>query len=165
MRLTRRSASAGRSEDQRAKVSARFDGAGDQVFPLEFKEVATRADPDTQTFQATFVLPAPEDVTLLPGMTASVDVDMSTVVSTTEGFALPVSAVVGDTTRTPTVWVVDERSMTVSPRTVGVGTMSGNSIIVRSGLEPGDRVVVAGVPFLREGMTVRLMEDKEQAVQ
>jgi RND family efflux transporter MFP subunit len=165
MRLTRRGNAEQRPPEEQIKVTARFDGAGDTVFPLEFKEVATRADPDTQTFQATFTLPAPEGFTLLPGMTGSVDVDMSTMVTASSSFALPVSAVVGDTTKTPTVWVVEEGSMTVSPHPVEVGSMTGNSIIVQSGLEPGDRVVVAGVSFLREGMKVRLMEDKEQAVQ
>jgi len=161
MRLARR----GESDGSRVKVSARFDGAGDRSFPLEFKEVSTRADPQTQTFQATFTLPAPEDVNLLPGMTVSVDVDMSALLTGSTGFALPVSAVVGDTEKAPTVWVVDEAAMTVSPRPVQVGTLSGRDIVVTSGLEPGDRVVVAGVPFLREGMKVRLMEAKEQAVQ
>jgi multidrug efflux pump subunit AcrA (membrane-fusion protein) len=43
--------------------------------------------------------------------------------------------------------------------------MAGSSINVTGGLEPGERVVVAGVSFLREGMKVRLLEDKEQASQ
>ena len=160
MRLARE----GRARDL-VKVSARFDGAGDRSFPLAYKEVSTRADPQTQTFQATYTLPAPDDVTLLPGMTASVDVDMSAIRSGSEVFTLPVSAVVGDTTKTPTVWVVNEESMTVSPRSVEVGAMSGERISVTAGLEPGDRVVVAGVSFLRDGMKVRLLEHREQATQ
>ena len=43
--------------------------------------------------------------------------------------------------------------------------MSGRSIAVQDGLKEGERVVVAGVSFLRDGMKVRLMPDKEQAVQ
>jgi RND family efflux transporter MFP subunit len=161
MRLARR----GDDRSGRIKVSARFEGAGGRSFPLDFKEISLRADPQTQTFQARFTLPAPGDVTLLPGMTATVDVDMSAAVDGAAGFELPVSAVVGDTTKTPTVWLVDEKTMTVSPRHVELGTLTGNRIRVTAGLEPGDRVVVAGVSFLREGMQVRVMKDKEQAVQ
>ncbi len=36
-------------------------------------------------------------------------------------------------------------------------------IEVKDGLTPGDRLVTAGVPFLVEGMKVRLLPDLEQA--
>ena len=161
IRLVRRS-----DEDRkRVPVSVRFDGGGDKSFPLTFKEAATRADAQTQTFEVTFTLPAPTEVNLLPGMTVSVDVDLSKIQNTEGRFALPVSAVVGDIEKDPTVWVVDEESMTVIPKVVQLGSMAGGSINVTGGLEPGERVVVAGVSFLREGMKVRLLEDKEQASQ
>jgi RND family efflux transporter MFP subunit len=161
IRLVRRSDSDGK----RVPVAVRFDGGGEKSFPLTFKEAATRADAQTQTFEVTFTLPAPTEVNLLPGMTVSVDVDLSKIQNTEGHFALPVSAVVGDIEKDPTVWVVNEESMTVIPKVVQLGTMAGSSINVTGGLEPGERVVVAGVSFLREGMKVRLLEDKEQAIQ
>ena len=161
IRLVRRS-----DEDRkRVPVSVRFDGGGDKSFPLTFKEAATRADAQTQTFEVTFTLPAPTEVNLLPGMTVSVDVDLSNIQNSENELVLPVSAVVGDIEKDPTVWVVNEESMTVIPKVVQLGTMAGSSINVTGGLEPGERVVVAGVSFLREGMKVRLLEDKEQASQ
>ena len=153
------------SDNNRVPVGVRFDGGGDKSFPLTFKEAATRADAQTQTFEVTFTLPAPTEVNLLPGMTVSVDVDLSKLRNTEQRIALPVSAVVGDMEKDPTVWVVNEENMTVAPRVVQLGNMFGSSVTVTDGLKSGERVIVAGVSFLRKGMQVRLLEDKEQAVQ
>ena len=39
-----------------------------------------------------------------------------------------------------------------------VGDLRGNMLEVHSGLQPGDQVVSAGVPFLRDQMKVELWE-------
>ena len=111
-------------------VWAAFDVAQGERFPLEFKEAATRADSQTQTFQVTFSLPAPEGVTVLPGMTASVTADLSELVQEEAVYYVPLSAVVGANDMTPRVWTIDETTMTVHERTVEVGRMVGSSIEV-----------------------------------
>ncbi len=40
------------------------------------------------------------------------------------------------------------------------GSVTGGSIEVLEGLQPGDRIAVAGVTFLREGMQVRDLGDQ-----
>ena len=52
------------------------------------------------------------------------------------------------------VWIVDEASSTVSRRRVEPGdiTLSGGTLV--KGLEPGERIVTAGVHRLREGQQV-----------
>ena len=52
-----------------------------------------------------------------------------------------------DSNKQATVWVVNEESMTVNPKKVTPGIMIGNIMQV-DGLSPGDRVVIAGAPFL-----------------
>ena len=54
------------------------------------------------------------------------------------------------------LFVYDKASQTVRRVTVRVGDLRGNLIAVYEGLSPGDRVVVAGVAFLRDGMPARL---------
>ncbi|MDX2486951.1 MAG: efflux RND transporter periplasmic adaptor subunit, partial [Gammaproteobacteria bacterium] len=76
--------------------------------------------------------------------------------------AVPVSAIISDSQKQATVWIVNEESMTVSPKKVTPGTMIGNIMQV-DGLSAGDRVVVAGAPFLRNDMKVTLLETGEQA--
>jgi RND family efflux transporter MFP subunit len=146
-------------------VFASFEGQPDTRYPLTFKEISTRADAKTQTFEMTYLMKQWEQGkgTVLPGMTASVTLDLSGYIDSVKIFTVPVSAVVGDYKLDPQVWTVDEDSMSVSPHAVKVGRLVGNSIEVLEGLEPGDRVVTAGTPFLVEGMRVTLQPELEQA--
>lgn len=144
------------------KVIARFNNIPGVDFELDFLEVATKADPSSKTFRATFIMPNPPNHNVLPGMTATVIGEMFPEESTTdETVTLPVAAVISDTSKNPVVWVVDEKTMTVSPKPVTTGLMSGDSIQVK-GLTKGERVVIAGAAFLRENMKVTLLETGEQ---
>jgi RND family efflux transporter MFP subunit len=148
----------------RVKAFALFDGLAGSKIPLTFKELSTKADAKTQTFEATYTMQQLSNATVLPGMTATVTLDVSQVVQKTEQiFTLPVSAVVGDYKLDPRIWLVDEASMTVKPQAVKVGRLLGDSIEVLEGVEPGSRVVIAGAPFLVENMRVTLMPMLEQA--
>ena len=147
----------------RVKVFATFQDQPGREYPLTYKEVSTKADAKTQTFEATYLMKQWEDGTVLPGMTASVTVDLAGYVDNAMAFTVPVSAVVGDFKLDPQVWTVDEASMTVSPQPVKVGRLVGDGIEVLEGLKPGARVVTAGTAFLVEGMPVILMPELEQA--
>jgi RND family efflux transporter MFP subunit len=147
----------------RVRVFAKFADQPQREYPLVFKEISTKADPKTQTFEATYLMKQLEQGVVLPGMTATVTVDLSGFVDEGVAFTVPVSAVVGDYKLDPRVWTVDEASMTVSPRPVKVGRLVGDGVEVLDGLEPGARVVTAGTPFLVEGMQVTLMPELEQA--
>lgn len=88
--------------------------------------MSTKANASTQTFLATYTMPKPESIILLPGMTATVKVDFSKVTNLDEVFYLPVSAVVADVDLKGIVWVVDEKTMLIAPVSVKVGTMQAN---------------------------------------
>ena len=144
-------------------VVAMFQSQAGKEYVLSYKEMSTKADASTQTFLATYTMPKPESIIVLPGMTATVKIDLSRVISKDEIYYLPVSAVVADVNLKGTVWVVDEKTLQVEPVSVTVGTMQGNSIQVKEGIEAGQRIVVAGVPFLNKGLKVTLMKESEQA--
>jgi len=146
---------------ERRKVHAIFNAIKDRVFPLTFKEVVTNADIDTQTFKVTFTMIPPAGFSILPGMKATVIADSSGLEDNAEATLLPVSAVVADIDKQSIVWLVNEENMTVNPIVVQAGSMQRDSIEI-SGLKAGDRVVVTGVPFLRKGMKVSLLETGEQ---
>jgi len=55
-------------------------------------------------------------------------------------------------------WVIGPEQ-TVTARKVKLGEASGGRIEILEGLQPGDRIAVAGVTFLREGMKVRDLGD------
>ena len=143
-------------------VIARFEADPGREFALRFKEVAAQADPATQTYELRLTMPQPEGLTVLPGMTAEVVSRGSRTVSgETRIFTVPASAVFPSVDgEAQAVWVLDQGAMTVHRREVEIGAVTGSgSIEVLGGLGPGERIVVAGVSHLREGMKVRLMEE------
>jgi RND family efflux transporter MFP subunit len=163
-RLTPRRADESEAERRAvAPVAAYFPQNPQQLYPLTLKEVATKADPSTQTFEVTFAMPAPADITVLPGMTVSVRADLSRVMASDGSVLIPATALSGSPSLAPQVWVVDEAAMTVHPRAVKVAELEGGSIQVLEGLAGGERIVVAGVGALADGMKVTLTRTGEQA--
>jgi multidrug efflux system membrane fusion protein len=47
----------------------------------------------------------------------------------------------------------------VHGRKVKLGAPTDDLIVIEEGLQPGDRIVVAGAPFMRDGMKVRDLGD------
>jgi len=150
---------AGRGE---APVEVSFESLPDQKFPVQFLEASTRADPQTQTFQITYTMPRPKGLNVLPGMTASVTVDLSKVLTRKQAIQVPLTAVTANARLKPIVWVVDEQHL-VHAREVTLGELRGAEIEITRGLEPGMRIVTAGTPYLAEGMKVALLPEVEQA--
>lgn len=152
-----------RTKDHERELYAKFDSIKNKQFPLKFREATTKADPSTKTFKVTLEMAASEKYNILPGMTGTVYAEVMLSDSLTEGtpITLPVSAVIADNNKQATVWIVDEKTMTVSPKLVTAGRMESNNIQVE-GLIPGERVVVAGASFLRKDMKVTLLETGEQ---
>lgn len=145
------------------RATVRFDGRDDREFPLRPKEIATKADEQTQTFRATFTMDAPTDFNVLPGMTATVELDLTGVVTRESVRWVPARAVQADSSMSPRVWVLDPDTMTVSAQPVEIGRMSGRSVEIRAGLEGGEDIVAVGAPYLAEGMKVSRMPKTEQA--
>ena len=55
------------------------------------------------------------------------------------------------------VYLFDPQSSTVRKSAVEIKGIQGDQIVVTDGISPGDVLVVAGVPFLRDGQKVKLM--------
>ncbi len=138
---------------------------GDQqkAYPLKFKEIATRADPRTRTFEVTFTMKSPQELTVLAGMSAEVVLEMSRIYGAEENiFYVPVTAVFSkpEDTKKTYVWLVNEETMQVESREVTAGEVQGDSIEITSGLEGNERIVTAGVHHLHAGQKVHLMSGK-----
>jgi len=54
----------------------------------------------------------------------------------------------------PAVWLVDQPSKTVSLRPVAVAGYEADSVLIKSGLAPGDRIVIDGGKLLSSGQPV-----------
>lgn len=128
-----------------------------RAFPARLKEIATVADPVTRTFEVIAEMDNPDDVQILPGMTANITVTVPQSSPATGGasaFSIPANAVLADAEGNSTVWKVDPDTMTVSRATIELGDVSGSQVRVMAGLRPGDRIATSGVHKLREGMQV-----------
>lgn len=138
---------------------AMFDFLPDEEFKVELKEFGNQADPTTKTYEVVVTLPAPENVRILPGMTAAVRADFKAAV--TEGllFKVPNSATFSVTGDDFFLWVVDPETKVISKRGVTLAGMETDVVTVTSGLEGGETIVLSGVNFLREGQKIRPLND------
>jgi RND family efflux transporter MFP subunit len=118
--------------------------------------MALQADAVTGTYRATFVMSQPEGMVLLPGMAVRViaypgQQDAQPVIPAVAIASGPEGAM---------VWVVDRDSMTVSSRAVTTGGLTGSDRVeVLAGLEPGETIATSAVQSLRDGMTIRQMDE------
>ncbi len=144
------------------KLSASFTIIKGVDFPLSFVESTTKADATTKTFKVTLKMDAPSDYNILPGMTATVLAEiLQRELNPEMPVILPISAVIADNEKQASVWIVDEKTKTVSPKKVTPGLIVDDGIQV-TGLNAGERVVIAGAAFLRKDMKVSLLETGEQ---
>ena len=132
-----------------------FDAAPEQRFLAHLKEWDSQADPATNTYEVVFTLPKPAELNILPGMTATVMVDLNKVLRRMlDGVLVPSAAVFTDAQGGSYVWRVKD-DMTVEQVEVSTGNMTNNGLLISSGLNAGDRVVAAGVQQLQAQQKVR----------
>jgi len=139
----------------RGRMVATIDAAPNREFELRVLEFALQADAVTGTYRATFVMPQPEGIVLLPGMAVQV------IAYPDQQDARPVipAVAVASGPEGAMVWVVDRDSMTVSSRAVATGGLTGSDMVeILAGLEPGETIATSAVQSLRDGMTVRKLE-------
>ena len=144
---------------------AMFDGLPGRRFDVIFKEFTTKADERTQTYLASFEMPSPADVRILPGMSATIAVTgMLDAPEGQKGFAVPSDAVGIDGQGQHFVWVLEGTgdTFTVQRRNVKVGDRQGVSIQVTEGLKSGERIATAGISVLTEGRKVTLLKPEQK---
>ncbi|MCY2977748.1 MAG: efflux RND transporter periplasmic adaptor subunit [Planctomycetota bacterium] len=136
------------------RLEVEVSGAPGLAFPVQIREIAQVADPTTQTFNVRVALEAPAEVRMLPGMTATVTAEYRRAKILGQRIMVPVSAVAKDSTGEQATWIL-EANGTVRRRAVKIGSIVGGDVEILEGLEPGLRIVTAGVTFLRDGLKVR----------
>jgi len=151
------------------RVSVTFDSAQDRSYPVTFVEYKTMAEEDNQTFTATYRLPAPADLVLLPGMSATITVpgdSYAPVESSRAAFEVPESAVGVDADGTYFVWKLQPLAETpgvftaTKRRLDGCARVKGRGLVTGTGgVAPGERIATAGISVLSEGRSVSLLED------
>jgi membrane fusion protein, multidrug efflux system len=129
-------------------LSVRLTGDQSATLPAQLREVAAAADPVTRTFLVK------ADIGPTAARLGGTAVAVLNLAGGGQELRLPSSSVAQVEGRTA-VWVLDGATLTVKPQAVEVGPAQGNWLLVKSGLQPGQEVVTAGVHVLTPGLKVR----------
>ncbi|MBQ7558684.1 MAG: efflux RND transporter periplasmic adaptor subunit [Synergistaceae bacterium] len=148
-------ADAANAESSPLLVRAKFDAIPGRSFPLTFKEFVLQADRSTNTFPVTAVMPKQENVALLPGMNATVEVELPDTESGERVFTVPQTALVTSGNETY-VWRYENNA--VKRVSVKQNSPHNNGFVDISSeqLRDGNIIVVAGAHLLHEGQKVRI---------
>ncbi|MFK0573935.1 efflux RND transporter periplasmic adaptor subunit [Endozoicomonas sp.] len=148
-----------KTADRSYQPMATFPGAPGKGFPVSYKEHATRVTPGTQSYEVIFTRTAPANMNILPGMTATVIIDLARIIDLEDQpsyVLVPISAIARDDANNKTVvWRFDEASKQVQPLEITAGRITEAGVQILSGINPGDRIVTAGLSQLYDGMTVK----------
>lgn len=148
-------------------ASISFDSVPGRKFPAKFVEYVANANAKSQTYLATYVMDAPPDLMLLPGMSATLSIsgddyryESETMV---DAISLPEAALGIASSGEHFVWVLAETEQKgvyeAKRRTVQAGCRSGGTVAIAKGLKDGERVAIVGVHMLDEGRKVRLLAE------
>lgn len=143
-------------------VEVRIADKPGETYTGYVKELGSRAE-QVSAFPVVIALNT-SDPSLKAGLSSEVSVPLP-IEGAATGVLIPLGAMVaelkekGVREEVGAVFVYDGASSTVHIRQVTVRGLSGNRLFVSNGLEPGERIAVAGVPFLRDGQSVHLLPD------
>ena len=141
-------------------VTVTVSALQDKVFAGEVSEIGSRVE-NGNAFPVTIRLNQTSDK-LRNGMSGSVKFTVSN--SSIPAYLVPLTALnftytgSGESAQDASLYVINEQIMTLEQRTVKVGHIRANSIEVYSGISENEAIVVAGIPFLRDGMAVTLWQ-------
>ena len=144
-----------------------FDSVPGRLFPVRFVEYVSNADAKSQTYVATYVMDAPEDLVILPGMSATLFIKGTDYRydkrELDNAITLPESAVAAASDGSFGVWALeptDEKGVFAAHRrTVELSSRNNGFVTVLKGVAPGERIATAGVSHLTEGRKVRLLAE------
>jgi multidrug efflux system membrane fusion protein len=129
------------------------------VFTGRISRVSPYADPKSRVFEVEATIPNPKQ-TLKTGMIASLKVPEGAETGRRAVVVLPLNAIV----RPPHdpagygVFVVETQGKSVAhARTVKLGELVGNGVLVQDGLKAGESVVVQGATLVADGEEVQVI--------
>lgn len=118
------------------------------------REVSPVVDPKTSTIRVKVAVENPP-----PAMTLGSAVSGTVKAKHQEQIALPWSALMAAGNK-PAVWIVDPATSTVSLTPITVSAYEAREVLVKAGLQPGERVVIDGGKLLSIGQHVTYEGDR-----
>lgn len=134
-----------------------FDTAPDSKFDVEFNDIVLQADPKTLTYRVYLSMPTPNNINILPGMTATVTLNYikNKYLQEKSSYSVPVTSIFTDANQNSFVWKVDPKNNKISAVKIIKGELKNDQLQITSGLKTGDIIVTAGVHLLRDGQEIK----------
>lgn len=118
------------------------------------REVSPVVDPKSLTVRVKVAIQNPP-----PAMTLGSAIAGTVATTAGSGFMVPWTALMAKGSN-PAVWIVDPKTRTASLRPVAIDAYKAGAVLIGSGLEAGDRVVVEGGKLLSPGQPVTYAEER-----
>jgi RND family efflux transporter MFP subunit len=118
------------------------------------REISPAVDPKGSTVRVKIAIQNPR-----PAMTLGSAVAGTAGTKQDPEITLPWTALTAAGSK-PAVWIVDPKTNTASLKLVTVGAYEAGAVLIKQGLEPGDRVVIDGGKLLSSGQPVTYGEDR-----
>ena len=141
------------------KVYVAFDTYPDTKIAATIKEIGTEASRTTRTYPVTLIMEQPDDFKILSGMagkTVGVEGNFPGDMGKKRQVVPPSAIFSPEDDEKTWIWLIDEKTLTVSKKEVTTGKLTDSGIEVITGLHEGDVIVIAGVHYLKEGQQVRI---------
>ncbi len=143
------------------KITVTFKDLGGVEVPATIKEIGNEASQTTRTYPVTIVMDHPKGARIRPGMagqvTAIAELPDEWTKNGIEGPSAAVFSPGKARAEQAFVWIVDDASKTVALRSIELKGLGERGLLI-DGVNPGERLVIAGVSALTEGQKVRLLD-------
>jgi membrane fusion protein, multidrug efflux system len=138
-------------------ISCTLDAFPGQSFSASIKEIGRKTDSANQSYPLTVSLATNQGLAPQPGMAATLKIKLKKPLYRDTHLQVPASAVIADPEGRSCVWKVDMQTLTVIRTPVTTGELNQDTIQILSGLNDGDRVVIAGARFLQPDQEIRIL--------
>jgi RND family efflux transporter MFP subunit len=118
------------------------------------REISPAVDPKSATVRVKVAIQNPQ-----PAMTLGSAVAGTAGMKSATEITVPWTALMATGSK-PAVWIVDPKTKTASLRAVTVGAYEAGAVLIKEGLEAGDRVVIDGAKLLSSGQPVTYSGDR-----
>jgi membrane fusion protein, multidrug efflux system len=118
------------------------------------REISPAVDPKSSTVRVKVAIQNPP-----PAMTLGSAIAGTAGTKPAREIRLPWTALTAVGSK-PAVWIVDPKTNTASLKPVTVGAYEAGAVMIKQGLEPGDRIVIDGGKLLSSGQPVTYGEDR-----
>ena len=145
-------------------ASVTFDALPGVEVPAVIKEIGKEASQATRTYPVTLAMDQPEGTSILPGMAGEALIEGDLPEDSAQlGIQIPTTALFAeDDVQKSYVWVIEPDTNRLQRREVETGSLSEYGILIASGLEAGEWIVVAGASLLSEGEEVKILMVAEE---